>query len=71
MQPFRIETFLPKDGMLTLENLPFRAGEYVEVTVKAAQAPQAETDRYPLRGTIVRFEQPTEPVDQDTWEAAS
>jgi prevent-host-death family protein len=23
----------------------------------------------PLRGTVVRYEDPTEPVDEDTWEA--
>ena len=30
----RIETMLEKDGTLTLKNLPFHAGEAVEVTIR-------------------------------------
>lgn len=28
-----------------------------------------ERDRYPLRGSVVRYEQPTEPVAEADWEA--
>ncbi len=26
--------------------------------------------RYPLRGSVIRFERPTEPVAEDEWEAS-
>ena len=63
----RIETVVPPDGTLTLNGLPFRAGQPVEVIVlpKPAEAPT-----YPLRGLPVRYDRPTEPVDADEWDAA-
>ena len=33
MQAYRVETTLTQDGTLTLRNLPFRAGEAVEVII--------------------------------------
>jgi len=30
-----------------------------------------ERSRYPLRGTIIRYDEPFAPVAQDRWEAAS
>jgi hypothetical protein len=65
----RIETTLQQDGTLTLEHLPFRAGQSVEVIIlPQPRAAQAENP-YPLRGTPIRYERPTEPVAQEEWEA--
>jgi hypothetical protein len=70
MQAYRVETTLTQDGTLTLRNLPLRAGEIVEVII-LVQPPAALRQRqYPLRGTSIRYVDPTEPVAQADWEAA-
>ena len=63
----RIETVLSEDGKLSLDQLPFRAGQSVEVIVlPTAQAvPAAHT----LRGTVLRYDHPTEPVADADWDA--
>jgi hypothetical protein len=65
----RIEMTLQQDGMLTLEHLPFRAGQSVEVIVLAQpDAAAAESgDCYPLRGTPFRYDRPTEPITELGW----
>ena len=68
-QAHRIETTLTQDGTLTLDRLPFQAGEAVEVIVlpHAALAPR---DRYPLRGTPLDYQGPTESIAEQEWDAA-
>jgi hypothetical protein len=67
----RIETTLTQDGTLTLDHLPFLAGESVEVIVLPHAAAPFSKERYPLRGTPVQYERPTEPVAEGEWEAAA
>jgi hypothetical protein len=40
----RTEAVLSEDGKLSLDNLPFRAGQAVEVIVRPAARPAAPTD---------------------------
>ena len=40
--------------------------DWVEVQARSAVA---DHDPYPLRGSVVRYEQPTEPVAEEDWEA--
>ena len=70
MQAYRVEAILEQDGTLTLSNLPFRAGEAVEIIILAQPHGLASHQRYPLRGTSVHYSEPTEPVAQEDWEAA-
>lgn len=70
MMAHRVETTLQQDGKLALENLPFHAGEAVEIIILAAQSPVQRTNHYPLRGTIVHYDRPFEPVAQDEWNTA-
>lgn len=68
LQAHRIETTLTENGTLTLEHLPFQAGETVEVIVLpnvSANSPR----RYPLRGTPLQYQEPMEPVAEQDWEA--
>ena len=68
LQAHRVETTLTQDGTLTLDHLPFRAGEGVEVIVLPhATLPR---NRYPLRGTPVDYQGPAEPVAEQEWDAA-
>jgi hypothetical protein len=62
MTPFKTETTLSQDGSLTLEHLPFRAGDKVEVTVLPAPARLEKDPEFPLRGKVIRYIDPTEPV---------
>jgi hypothetical protein len=65
----RIETVVEKNGTLTLENLPFIAGEAVEVIVLPRVIPEEKTNRYPLRGLPLRYDAPTDPVASEDWDA--
>ncbi len=67
----RVETVLEQDGKLMLDNLPFHAGEAVEIIILAQPARSQQQKRYPLRGTPIRYDHPTEPVALDEWDAAS
>jgi hypothetical protein len=58
------------DGTLKLNNLPFSAGEPVEVIILTRPSASPRQSPYPLRGTPVTYIDPTEPVSQTDWEAA-
>jgi hypothetical protein len=63
----RIETVLTEDGKLLLDHLPFQAGQTVEVIVVPLS--HATVPNSTLRGTILRYDQPTAPVAEDDWSA--
>ena len=57
MKAYRIETTLTENGTLTLQGLPFQAGESIEIIVlerpgKASDS--KDSNPYPLRGTVIR-----------------
>ena len=67
---YRFQTVLTEDRTLTLTDLPFRAGDVVEVIVLPRLPPAADPSRYPLHGTPIRYDRPTDPVAEEDWEAA-
>jgi hypothetical protein len=69
MSTYHVETKLTEDGKLTLNDLPFHAGEAVEVIVMLRPPNPATVDRYPLRGKPIQYIEPTEPVAKRDWEA--
>ena len=69
MESYRIETTMPSNGQLTLKDLPFQAGELVEVIVLALPGTKSSPDRYPLRGSVIKFDNPFEPAVTQDWEA--
>jgi hypothetical protein len=69
LQAHRIETTLTQNGTLTLDHLPFQAGEAVEVIVLPTPPSSPPHDRYSLRGTPVEYQEPTEPMAEQDWEA--
>ena len=70
MEPYRIETTIGADGTLVLTELPFRAGDGVEVIVRPRSEAASANSRYPLRGEPVAYRDPTEPVAESEWGAA-
>ena len=69
MEEHRIKTTLEQDGTLTLEGLPFHAGETVEVIILAESQKAVREKPYPLRGTTVTYRDPFDSVAADDWEA--
>ncbi|MEA5503681.1 hypothetical protein VB735_11290 [Halotia wernerae UHCC 0503] len=77
MNAHKIEVVLTEDGTLTLQDLPFHAGDAVEVIIletktlqhQAQQLPQSGTNPYPMHNTQpYRYDDPTEPVALEDWE---
>lgn len=73
LQTHHIRATLTQDGTLTLDGLPFQAGESVEIIVRpraaSLEAASDPSTRYPLRGLVVPYDQPTEPVALEDWDA--
>lgn len=65
--PHRTETVLTEDGKLSLDHLPFRAGQAVEVIILSAPMPVEANQS--LRGSVLKYDGLTEPVAVDDWEA--
>lgn len=63
----RIEAVLSEDGKLLLDDLPFRAGQAVEVIVLPVSRPAPPVNS--LKGTVVRYDEPTAPVAEADWDA--
>jgi hypothetical protein len=70
MQAYRGEATIASDGTLTVRGLPFRAGDRVEVIVLESPPQAGGAERYPLRGTPVRYDEPTAPVAEGDWETS-
>lgn len=63
----RIEAVLSEDGKLSLDHLPFLAGQTVEIIVLPVNRVTAPSTA--LWGTVLRYDQPTDPVAEDDWGA--
>lgn len=70
MNAYRIETTLTENGTLTLQDLPFCAGDSVEIIVleRRSHTRHPGENPYPLRGKVIRYDDPTEPVALEDWE---
>jgi hypothetical protein len=68
LNPHRVEVTLNQDGILTLSDLPFQAGELVEVIIQSRVVRDNGEARYPLRGSVIRYDNPTESVAEEDWE---
>lgn len=69
MGAHHVKTKLTEDGKLILDDLPFHAGEAVEVIVMSRSNKTESVDRYPLKGKPLRYIEPTEPIAEEDWEA--
>ncbi|MBV6623229.1 MAG: hypothetical protein KI793_09895 [Rivularia sp. (in: Bacteria)] len=76
MNAHKIETVLNEDGTLTLQGLPFHAGDAVEVIIlktsiskqQPASQSQVKDNAYPLEGKVIHYDNPTEPVALEDWQ---
>jgi hypothetical protein len=69
MTSHNVTTVLTSDGKLALNDLPFRAGQSVVVIV--LESGVRPSGSQPLRGTVLRYDEPFEPVADSDWHAAS
>lgn len=69
MQAYKTAAKIEREGELSLSDLPFQAGDEVEVILLRLEPTQANENPYPLRGLPIRYEDPTEPVAESDWEA--
>ena len=65
----RVEITLQQDGTLTLDRLPFQAGQSVEVIILLVAKKPEIANPYPLRGIPITYERPCDPVAEEDWEA--
>ena len=68
METYRVVKRVAPGRKLSLEDLPFQAGDKVEVVVRGQKKEQGPGDHYPLRGKPVRYLLPFEGVDENAWE---
>ena len=57
-----------KKGEVVLENLPFPPGQSVEVLVRVKRSSTAEPT-HNLLGSVLKYEDPCEPVASEDWDA--
>lgn len=84
MSTHRVEAKLSQDGELVLKDLPFRAGDVVDVLIVENKTDlngdarslimfQSKTkidnsNGKPLLGSVIKYESPTEPVGIEDWD---
>ena len=69
MSVFHTEVVVKEDGTITIDGLPFRAGEKVGVDVRTRETIDINEARYPLRGEFFRYDGPFESVAESDWES--
>ncbi len=68
MRTFYLDAVLKEDGKLLLEHLPFAQGDTIQVFISAREGTTA--DQSSLVGTVLKYQQPLEPVAQEDWATA-
>ncbi|MCL0059454.1 hypothetical protein M1O20_03040 [Dehalococcoidia bacterium] len=68
MEAYRVKKKVAANGVLRLNALPFQEGELVEVIVLARKEKVYKPTPSPLRGKVIEYIDPTEPVARDDWE---
>jgi hypothetical protein len=66
MQDYRVETKVSSDGSLTINDVPFRPGDRVEVIIRSHD--QGQSRSYTLRGKPIRYSDPFGSVAEEDWE---
>ena len=64
---YRTETVVDAEGTVRVRDVPFGPGEVVEV-IMLVRPPAGAVDETPLRGSVLRYDDPTEPAGAGDWE---
>ena len=57
-----------RNGVLQLDALPFQEGDFVEAIVLGRNRIVSKSTSSTLRGKVIKYIDPTEPVAQVDWE---
>ncbi len=68
MKVYAYEHTIRKNGALTIKNLPFNAGEKIEVIIIPRSKSKIDKNRYPFWGKPIKYFNPTDPVAEADWE---
>lgn len=69
MKAHRIEATLTENGTLTIKNLPFQAGDAVEIIILERHSRPFNSNPYPLRGKVIHYDDAFEPATSlEDWE---
>ena len=63
---YRTETVVDAEGTVRVRDVPFGPGEIVEVIMLVRPSAGAAHEK-PLRGSVLRYDEPTEPAAADDW----
>ena len=70
MNSHRIKTAITENGKLSLQNLPFKKGDEVEIIIRQQNAKEIDSEAFLLQGTVLRYEEPFEPaISPEEWNA--
>ena len=70
MNSHRIKTAITENGELSLQNLPFKKGDEVEIIIRQQNAKEIDSEAFLLQGTVLRYEEPFEPaISPEEWNA--
>lgn len=69
MRIYTVEAVIPEDGSIRLEALPFPKGQVVDVIVLARPDKEPGKHKQSLKGTVIKYDFPLEPVAIDDWNA--
>ncbi|HSN78528.1 MAG TPA: hypothetical protein VL334_25950 [Anaerolineae bacterium] len=69
MRTYSVEKIVSKNGTVQLEALPFPPGERVEVIVLARKDSGQTANLRTLTGSVLKFEQPFDPIAEEDWDA--
>ena len=68
MKAYRVEKKVAANGVLTLRGLPFQEGENVEIIILPSKIQKPALPMSTIRGKVIEYIDPMEPVGQDDWE---
>ena len=68
MESYTVDTVIASNGSLNLNDLPFKEGEVVEVIIFTLLKHAPSEEKYPLRGSVIRYDDPFKPVAVNDWE---
>ena len=68
MKAYRVEKQIAANGELKLNGLPFKEGDTVEVIILLHETGSHPVTLSPLRGKVIEYLDPTEPVAEEEWE---
>ncbi|MEL6441505.1 MAG: hypothetical protein AAFQ80_19915 [Cyanobacteria bacterium J06621_8] len=72
MNSHRIKTAITKNGKLSLQNLPFKKGDKVEIIIRQQNKETIDSESLPLQGTVIRYDDPFKSViSPEEWSANS